>query len=266
MIPHKMDTTDAELALRAAQKKKTYNQSRFKFLSSHRGIRPNKFHLVIAPTHIGKSTLMTAVGVDFVLQNPGKKCLVVKTEESREDFESELSCFIQEHEGIKENLHCLIEDKDLSLGDLKKAYIECIEYYRYDLVIFDNITTSKLYQDRPVGEQGDTANWLKSLLKYTTIFVVAHTNAKDSGSRMLDETDIRGSKTITNLVEFLYVLQPVWVGSRLLQFISIRKNRGQKTENKFFRLHYDHTLMTFTHDTPVEFKDIKQAFKQRNTI
>ena len=151
--------------------------------------------------------------------------------------------------------------------DIKKQIEEIIEHYNIDLVICDNITTSnELYQDVSVGTQSKTTTWFKKLTKITTVFVIAHTNTSDFNTRLLDENDVRGGKTISNISQFLYVLQPISVNESLFQFILIKKHRGQKVENKFFRLSYDKITMSFAKDYSVTFDELKDIFKLRNRL
>jgi hypothetical protein len=120
--------------------------------------------------------------------------------------------------------------------------------------------------DKKTSQQSEIAMWLKDFTKNTTLFIIAHSNGDGYEDKFLNENDIRGSKSITNLVEFLYILQPIRVGDKLFQFVNIIKHRGQNISGKFFRLFYSHELKSFDRDLKIEFKDIKEVFKQRNTL
>ena len=106
----------------------------------------------------------------------------------------------------------------------------------------------------------------KSISKKNALFLIAHTNTAEFANRFLNEMDIRGSKTIVNLTEFLYILQPISVGDRLFQFINIKKHRSQEVSGKYYRLFYNHDLSIFDKDIKVDFDNIKDIFKQRNKL
>ena len=98
------------------------------------------------------------------------------------------------------------------------------------------------------------------------VFLIAHTNTDNYGDRFLTETDIRGGKTITNIAEFLYILQPITIGSMLRQFIHIRKHRGQNVDDKFFGLNYNKHIKAIESDFVAPFEKIKESFKLRNKL
>ena len=85
-------------------------------------------------------------------------------------------------------------------------------------------------------------------------------------TEILDETHIRGSKTITNITEFMYVMQPISLNDSLFQFIRILKHRGQSVKNKFFKLSYNKIAKTIDHDRISDFADFKEVFSQRNRL
>lgn len=244
-----------------------YFNTRINFLKNHNGIRPNKMHLVIAPTHAGKSTLVRTILTDFVFRNKDKKVLLILSEESREDFLAEFSSAVPV-DNVLSNIRILSEQdwSETSLEDLEKNITEHIDYFGIDIVFFDNITTSKLYNDRSVKEQSAVSTWLKNLTKKTTLFLIAHSLGNDFNNRLLNENDIRGSKTITNLTEFLYILQPMYVGERIYQFINITKHRGQSIKNKFYQLIYDKDIKAFSGADAVDFEQVASIFRLRNQL
>lgn len=241
-------------------------RSKFNFFKSHRGVRENKMHLLISPTGAGKSTFVRSIICDMVFQNKDKKILLWLTEESIDDFRQEFSATVPVHE-ILENITMISEKgTNPTETEVQQAIEDAVSIVEPDIIICDNITTSKLYMDKQVSRQSEVAMWLKDFTKDTAVFIIAHSNGNGYEDKFLNENDIRGSKSITNLVEFLYILQPVRVGDRLYQFINIIKHRGQSISCKFFRLHYDYDLKSFGHDAPTDFSKIKEIFKQRNTL
>lgn len=244
-----------------------FYETKLGFLNAHLGLRKNKMHLLIAPTHSGKSTLVRTILRDFIFNNKQCKSMVWLTEESKKEFQAEFLKGVPNHE-VLSNLR-VFSDQDWNReGDEKiMGFIEdCIDLYGIDFLVIDNITTSPLYVDRKVSHQAMVIDWLKRLSKKVTLFIVAHSNTDDFNNRFLNENDIRGSKGITNLTEYLYILQPVYIANSVHQFINIRKHRGQNVSNKFFKLNYSKELCAFANDYPIEFEKIAEIFSQRNQL
>jgi len=236
------------------------------FLRSHKGLRSHKMHLLIAPTHGGKSTAVRSILFDLLINNKNKKILIWLTEETIDEFKEEFCKTFPSHD-ILDNAAILSEqDGEPTPDEVKKNIREAIEMTGCDLIFIDNITTSKIYPNGNFSKQSETALWLKKLSKRTTLFTVAHTNTAEFSNRFLNDQDIRGGKDIVNLTEFLYILQPIRVGESLYQFINIGKHRGQHVKNKYFRLYYNDALSIFDRDMAVDFNQIKEVFKQRNKL
>ena len=266
MIKQKLSINPNTKIANIYKQNKVHWFSKFNFINQHNGIRPNKMHLFIAPTHVGKSTLTHSLIIDLIVKNPTAKILLYLTEENANDFEVAISNFAENYEAISNQVTVMVEDKFKSDDEIKE-YIETATMHDdFDLLFIDNITTSKLYMDKKTSTQSTIAIWLKSLLEDTTLFIVAHTNGNNYNTELLDETHIRGSKTITNITEFLYVMQPVRINDNLYQFVRVIKHRGQSPENKFFRLHYNKNKRCIDCDVPVSFDDFKDKFKLRNKL
>ena len=267
LYPSDLDETQDQATELTAYRKQIDFKTKLNFLLAHNGIRKNKMHFLIAPTHSGKSTLTRTILRDLIINNQSKKILVWLTEETTEDFKRAFYESVPAGEHLKNvKISCQVGVTD-SPEKIMADFTEMIEHFDIDIVICDNITTSsKLYQDESIARQSTTMTWLKSLTKITTVFCIAHTNTSDFNNRLLDENDIRGGKTAVNLTEFLYVMQPIQINNTLHQFILIKKHRNQKVENKFFKLNYDHRLMAFANDYPTDFEFIKNVFKDRNKL
>ena len=258
--------TDAEASEYEIKSNQVDFRTNLAFLKCHKGIRKNKMHLLMAPTHGGKSTVVRTALVDLLKNNKTKKILIWLTEETIDEFKQEFSKTFPSHD-ILENVSILSEQNgEPSADEIKRNIHDAIEMTGCDLIFIDNITTSKTYPSGKFSAQEETASWLKKLSKKTSIFIIAHTNTADFTNRFLNEQDIRGGKDIVNLCEFLYVLQPITVGNRLFQFINIKKNRGQPVKDKYFRLYYNSELSIFDRDMAVDFNEIKEVFKQRNQL
>lgn len=244
--------------------------SNFSFLASHFGLRPKAMHVLLAPSHAGKTTLTLSL-IKSLLIDPNNKEKNVKiasyfSEESLEDIALHLSDM-----GL---IGTRVEEVDMiSEIDQPRNELELFEYIEHvqpDVFIFDNLTTSKLYGDKRPSEQADFIQKLKAVVKRsnTALFAVAHTNNLQAMNldRMIAKEDIRGSKTVVNLAEFFYILQPVVIENSKHVFLYVDKHRGYQVPNNFFLLQYDPHTKTIQRDFPVSFEDFKNKFKQRNSL
>ena len=267
MYASKIELDKEKIAEYKTQSNTIYFNTKINFLHQHKGLRPNKMHLLIAPTHAGKSTLVRTLLIDFVFRNKDKKVLLVLSEETKDDFLAEFSNGVPDDD-VLGNIRILSEQdwSNADIEEIQKNIKDHINHFCIDMVFFDNITTSKLYNDRSVKEQSQVSTWLKNLTKHTSLFLIAHSLGNDFNNRLLDENDIRGSKTITNLTEFLYILQPFYVGERIYQFINIIKHRGQEIKNRFYQLNYNNRYKIFENADPVDFEEIARIFRLRNKL
>jgi len=266
MFPEQIDLDESKIKELTARTHECFFRSNFKFLKAHNGIRRNKLHLLLSPTSGGKSTMVRSLLCDMVFRNKDKKILLWLTEESKSDFLTEFAATVPPHE-VLSNIRIVSEmDTTHSDSEILATIEQTIDYYKVDMIIIDNITTSRFYGDKATADQFKMSMWYKGLLKKTTVFLIAHTNGNDYNNRLLDETDIRGSKSITNLAEFLYILQPMYVGDKLYQFINIKKHRGQNIGGRFFRMFYSDELKSFDRDVQVSFEGVKEFFAMRNQL
>jgi KaiC/GvpD/RAD55 family RecA-like ATPase len=271
MHPSTINITKENIAETMAKKRVRHFMTKIKLFMNHNGLRRNKVHLLIAPTGVGKSTFVRTLTIDFIENNPDMKVLLWLTEETQEDFEDEFSYGLTDKViEASENLHVVSEQslgEDDTKEDVRKNIEEIIEYENYDLVILDNLTTSKLYTGVTATDQEKAALWLKGLCKRDlALFVIAHAGAGAYDGKLIDETDIRGNKTLPNLVEFLYILQPFHLGNRLFQFLITKKHRGQPIHSKYIGIKYDKETNTFKESDYVDFNSLKEIFNKRNKL
>ena len=266
MYHEKLELSEDQIEDYKNQTAKSHFRSNFNFLKSHNGLRKNKLHLLIAPTHAGKSTFVRSVICDLVFRNSDKKILLWLTEETIDEFKQEFSKTVPSHDVLKNITIYSEQSCNQKENEINKYISELTEYYNFDIVVKDNITTSKLYQGKSVRDQDIMGNYYKQITKKSAVFLIAHTNTSDFKNRFLNETDIRGSKSIVNIAQFLYILQPISIGNQLIQFINIAKHRGFTLKNKFFRLNYSTELSAFENDMAIDFDIIKEVFKRRNKL
>jgi len=273
MFPVEIDITKENISSRIGKRKIRQFLTGMKLFTNHNGLRRNKMHLLIAPTGVGKSTFVRTMIIDFIEHNPEMKVLLWLTEETREDFEDEFSFGISEKVMNNSDNLKIISEQSMGMNenseDVYKYVNEIVDYYNYDLVIVDNLTTSKLYLGATPKEQEKAAGWLKSLCKKDlALFVIAHAGGavQENSNKLLDENDIRGNKTLPNLVEFLYILQPFYVGNRLFQFLITKKHRGQPIHSKYIGVKYDKESSTFKESAFVGFDELQNVFRLRNKL
>lgn len=249
-------------------------KSVFHFLNEHRGWRPGKVHLFLAPTHNGKSTLTRSLIWDFAINTRfDQKCLVWLSEESSEDFRVEFANIGLPAELGNKIVIVSEQDEELSLNEKKRLFDYAIKSACPSIVFFDNVTTSEFYMDRKVEEQSNFGSYLKLTAKQQDIpmVIIAHTGG-DTGlnKRFLEANDIRGGKSIVNLAEFLYILQMIKVFNDVTKKVDkfptlrIEKHRSQNdVENLFFQLKYNPVTVSFMEDRPKPYDEFKKLFARK---
>lgn len=78
--------------------------------------------------------------------------------------------------------------------------------------------------------------------------------------------DVRGSKSITNLSEFFYIIQSIFLNNTKFNFITIKKHRGQNLEGAFYGLPYLKDTSTYGRDFLMNFNEINDLFKKSNKV
>lgn len=269
-----MDDFEKEEYLEEA--KTQFYKSDFNFLNEHNGWRPGKTHLILAPTHAGKSTLTRSLVWDFVTNTDYETVLVWLSEESKDDFKTEFSKIGLPKDKGQRIIIVSEQDGDLSLEQKKILFAESIKLANPSLVLFDNITTSSFYASRRPDEQERFANYLKNTTKREnfSLVVIAHTGGESGMKRrQLELNDIRGGKDIVNMAEFAYILQMIKVydetTKKTLKFpiLSIEKHRSQsQVENFLFHLRYNPVTVSFMEDRPKCWNEFKELFKKQMSL
>lgn len=248
-----------------------YFKSSFNFLNEHNGIRPGNMHLLLSTTGAGKSSLVRKIILDSAQEY---RAMVWLSEESCQDFKLAMSSCYPDPEAQK-NIYLVSEldfDESVSKSHIKvyEHFEKMILLHRPHIVFLDNITTSGMYSDVTPSEQSNIAWKIKRLCQRqdVPIFIIAHTGKTggESNGRMINETDIRGSKAITNLVEYLYVLQGIETETTRHGIVRIVKHRGQAIGHYFFFLFFDKKKRLYINDRKLKFSEFKAMFKDRNKL
>ena len=256
--------------------------SDYKFLMEHNGHRPGAIHLYMGVSHGGKSTLIRSLIWDALRRCPAdKKVLVWLSEETEHDFLIEF--IMAGHTLPKDDLITLISKllihsemkwpEFFKRGDIenKNDYMrETFARDDIDIIFYDNITTSEFYCDNHPSEQSTFVWELKELISNvkTPLILVAHTASEISENtpRFISMTDIRGSKTIVNLVQFFYILQRFSIEDTYFPTLRILKHRGQTVKDTMYYLYFDKEKNIYNKDKKIDFNSIKEAFRQRNVL
>lgn len=250
------------LELMKKEREKINFRSNFGFLMSHGGFKKGCFHLLVAPMSSGKSTLNKSL-IEELTDN-GKRVLVWLSEEDKINysidfnFNPELIYFIEESK--KEYLNY----KD-GITSLKMA---CDEF-EPDIIIFDNITTSILYQDHiSMVDKIDCIHQLRRLItnKKIPMFMIAHTKKEITQNlhRMITIEDVRGFAAFAMTVEYAYCMNVFHNNGEIYNILNIAKKRFSNVKESYFFLGFDKGK--YVTDYFISFEKIKQIFKKRDKL
>ncbi len=248
-----------------------YIKSGFEFIRAHNGLRPGCVHLFLGTSGSGKSTVVRKIILDSADEHT---ILVWQSEETREDFVTSLVKSYPKPE-VARNIKIvsefgLGEDVVQSPQAVFQKYAETVKALNPRAVFFDNITTSRMYMGLRPNEQDAMAWKIKELHESTDIpvLIIAHTRADvtDSAARLIEDTDIRGSKSIANLAPYLYIFQRFEIDDHVFPTIRVRKSRKHQVANKLFRLIYSKEKNAYVKDLELPFKEFKEAFSKRNRL
>lgn len=240
--------------------------SNFGWVNSHNGFRRGSMHLLIAGTGAGKSTITRSIIRDLIFHKDND-CIVGVwlSEETIEEYKTLFSLGVSSNDKLL-NTNAISEMDNSEINEL--YFFEWLGMIQPDILILDNITTSKFYVDKKPDEQARFATKLKEALKKNNCagVIIAHADSQQTAQRggLLDINNIRGSKTICNLTEFAYILQTF--STPLARFTALRivKSRSQKLVHDLYYLKYEPSSMSYVSDTASEFKEFKEAFNARN--
>lgn len=272
MSDAQITTTEAKIL--KFESEKTHWPSAFRFLRAHRGHRPGNVHTFLGTAGGGKSTLVRSLLVDAMENMPTQKTKigVWLSEESRLEFLTELY-----RTGYSDKTKLarvfVTSELDRNITGHKNA-LESLEQFveenKLDLLLLDNLTTSQIYMDLNPKQQSDAAMNVKKICSSRRVPLLnfMHTSAdvNDNLSRLINPNDVRGSKTIVNLTQFLYIMQTFVIDGHKYQTLRISKHRGQDPEHVMYRLTWVKRARLYCQDSPINFKDFKEAYKKRDTL
>ena len=273
-IAQSMKMNSAERAMRIMEKQKLQWGTKLNFLKSHMGFRDANIHLFLGTSGAGKSTMMRTLLRDFLLQNPFETIGVWLSEETVDDFKDELAKFndpvVQEY---LDNVFATSEMEGKqrhNLRSLQEYFIRFISEIEPSVLIFDNITTSAMYDNLHPNDQVMMQGWFKEIAIKRNIPIVffAHTGAEitDSINRLINQQDIKGSRGICNIAQYLYVMQRFEIGRLYFPTLRVVKYRGYSVEDRLYYLNYDKEESVFSLDWALPWEEFIEAFSKRNQL
>ena len=244
--------------------KKMFYGSRFKFLQAINGIRPGCIHGLLAPTSMGKSTLLRSIIADTT-----ESCRVGLIL-SEEKFVEYSAGFVAQKEAVDwGNVKMLRESTIVEEFGSKEEQIKNIISFAVEsdlkVLFWDNITTGTILGDsvRP-NEMARLLEILKhELFTYDIALVfVAHTNktVKTEQSTLFQGEDVRGSNQYYMKADYFFNLQVKTKNNEKIAFVNITKVRFHQPKDRYFVLEF--IVNKYTRDIPVKFEIIQGIFEK----
>lgn len=256
------------------EKQKFQWETNLNYLKSHKGFRNANIHLFLGTSGAGKSTKMRTIIRDFLIQNPFETIAIWLSEETVDDFKDELAKFkdpllVQ----YLDNIYAVSEMEGMNrenLTELKSNFIRFLDETEPSIMIFDNITTSAMYDTLSVKDQTAMQGWLKAecIRRHIPFVFFAHTSAEitDSINRLINQQDIKGSRGICNIAQYLYVMQRFELGRLYFPTLRVVKYRGYTVEERLYYLNYDKEESVFSLDWALPWEEFMEAFSKRNQL
>jgi hypothetical protein len=260
--------TETEQQQYEASLKEIHFHSALGFVNSTNGFRRGNMHLFIAGTGAGKSTLTRTIIRDLLFNKSNSvRVCVWLTEETITEYKTIFSLGVVSHDVLlNTNAYSQQDNQDVT----EFYFYEWLRSHTPDVVIMDNITTSKFYEGKRPDEQARFASKLKNILKELNCagIIVAHADSQQTNQKggLLDINNIRGSKTICNLAEFAYLIQVFKTPKAIYSTLRIAKSRSQEIVHDTYILNYESTTKSFINDTAIPFDRFKDVYNQRNKL
>jgi SpoVK/Ycf46/Vps4 family AAA+-type ATPase len=268
----KIQLSESQAIKRIEEHRTVHNKTSLSYLREHNGLRPKNIHLLLGMPSGGKSTVRNTILFDYLASNQDKKIFLWLSEESEEAFLNDLSYNMDQ----KKNFERIVfhsEQDSLITSKGEDSFLnfkESIIKSQCNLLVFDNITTSRLYGESFDKQTTFSLN-LKSLINQMpdlAILVVAHTSStiKEGNKELININDIRGSKTIVNLAEFQYIMQTFKINGGQHTTLRIVKHRSMIISNTLFKLDFDAKRKIYASDKPVDFDLFVELYNMQDSL
>lgn len=260
--------TDKEQADFEASLKEIHFHSNLGFVNSTNGFRRGSMHLFIAGTGGGKSTLTRSLIRDLLFHKLNNPIISIwLSEETIQEYRTMFALGVPSADRLL-NTNAYSEQEKQNTSEMH--FFEWIEMINPDVLIFDNITTSKLYEGKRPADQATFAQKLKNIIKKIncTGIIIAHADSQQTNQKggLLDVNNIRGGKGIVNLTEFAYLVQTFSTSKAKYSTLRIAKSRSQEIVHDTYLLNFDPRTRSYTNDTAIPFEKFKEVYNERNKL
>ena len=260
---------DSEIEQRQKHKKTTHFFTGFNFLKEHRGWRPGMLHTLMGTTGCGKSSLVRSVMLDF-LSNEDRRIGLYLTEDSEDNVIDEFYSIPNPKKELFSRTVIFSEQTDLDFDyPLETTIADMVFDCSVDMVVIDNLTTSKYYRSSSIKDQETMVTRIKNTAQKLNIpiLIVVHTGGNLFKNRLYEENDIRGCKALTLVSEFYYIMQDIKVGERRTMTLRVTKHRTQnQVEHTLFRMIWNKQVAMYLSDEKMSFEEMKEEWDQRNKL
>jgi energy-coupling factor transporter ATP-binding protein EcfA2 len=243
--------------------------SGYSFLNAHRGLRRGSTHIVMGTPGGGKSTLVRSLVRDFIFRKENLELglSIQLSEETTDEYKGQLVFGMPPADTLMRG--ALIAEEEHT-GEDFDYFLDQHRAISPDLLVYDNLTTSRFYEGATPKEQAAIFTKIKNLTKELNCatVIVAHTSADihDGIERFINQTDIRGSKNVPNMAEFFYILQRFKEGDTFYPTIRTVKHRSQELIHDMYFLQYEKSTRSYIKDFPITFEQFKEAFSKRQRL
>jgi len=272
-VSNVLKLTEEEIQAIRETSKSIEFMSKLSFLHDHNGYRRGKLHTICGESGGGKSTIQKTLLVDLLLNNKEDlKIALWLSEEEGKDLIAEFSNQADLSKALTKGVFSLfseIENPKMEIKDLERQMRDMLK--DCDIFFFDNITTSKLYQDRALSDQSKVAVGIKSMIKrYDKPMVIfSHTGGSLNRKALSQQNDIRGNKSLVNISEIIYMVQQFQHKSKKITTLRCVKNRGNVTKSFGYFLRFDKEQMVYTESkeqTAEIFNKVLKVSSQLNEV
>lgn len=267
MLGMKKAASDIEMQQHNRLKEQVIFPSRYEFLKSHKGIRPNSLHGLMGTMGSGKSTLFKCIIVEAAQR---ARVMVYLSEETTKEYQ-ELIQYLDK--GVLKNI-TFVEEKEIpqEIRAHQKKFLEyfeqLVETSDVKLVFIDNVTTSIFYNMKfGLGGQGITAEYFLNFVKTRcSIFYVAHaeTGITDNYNKVVAPENMRGSKELPIITEYFYIIQKFTSNDKIYTVLRNAKYRHYKDAAGWYALKFEQSA--YIGDAKVPFELINKIFKSRDFL
>lgn len=244
---------------------KEFYPSRFGFLKQVCGIRPNSLMGLLGTPGSGKSTLLKSIIADTAERT---KVLIYLTEEEPKDYQILLNLLKTNLDNVVFLSEKKLFHSGMTLEQMKLYFQEAVLSSGANVLFFDNITTSAIYESLNVRGQGEMVSFFNQLAEKNgiCIFYVAHTKKEvtDNMGKLIEGEDVRGSNQLFQQSQYFFILQNVSINNDMFPILRIRKHRFHEVTKKFFLLGYRESV--YQYDRDIDFEKIAEIFKDRNQL